>query len=148
MMILPHRYPFLLVDRITELEPGRRSVGYKNVTANEAFFNGHFPENPVMPGVLMIEALAQLGGTAVILPHQIGRKTLYLAGIDKVRFRRPVFPGDRLMMETNVTQTKRNIGWVHGVAKVDDQLICEGDLMFSILAAPLGTGMDASILHV
>ncbi|MGH7708917.1 MAG: 3-hydroxyacyl-ACP dehydratase FabZ [Vulcanimicrobiaceae bacterium] len=147
MAILPHRYPLLLIDRITELVPGKCALGYKNVTINEPFFKGHFPDNPLMPGVFMIEALAQLGGTAILEPGQFERKTPYLAGVDKVRFRRPVIPGDRLMMETTVTATRRNIGWVSAVAKVDDQLVCSGELMFSIVNAPLSLGMDASILH-
>jgi 3-hydroxyacyl-[acyl-carrier-protein] dehydratase len=147
MEFLPHRYPMLLIDRITDLEPGRRAVGYKNISGNEPFFAGHFPGNPLMPGVLIIEALAQLGGTAILEPGAFARKTPYLAGIDKAKFRRPVVPGDCLMMETVVLRSKLNIGWVAAEAKVDDKLICSAELMFSIVAAPVNIGMDASILH-
>jgi len=110
MEILPHRYPILLVDRILELEPGVRAVGFKNVTNNEPVFTGHFPGNPVLPGVYMIEALAQLGGCVVLEPGEFSRKTPYLAGIDRAKFRRPVVPGDRLMMEVSLLRQKRNIG--------------------------------------
>jgi 3-hydroxyacyl-[acyl-carrier-protein] dehydratase len=147
MEFLPHRFPMLLVDRITHLEPGHRVVGYKNITANEPFFTGHFPGNPLMPGVLIIEALAQLGGTAILEPGAFARKTPYLAGIDKAKFRRPVVPGDCLMMEATVLRSKLNVGWVAAEAKVDDKLICSAELMFSIVAAPMNIGMDASILH-
>jgi 3-hydroxyacyl-[acyl-carrier-protein] dehydratase len=147
MQILPHRYPMLLIDRITELEPGRRAVGYKNVTVNEPMFMGHFPGNPVLPGVYMIEALAQLGGTAIMEPGSFSRKTPYLAGINKVKFRRPVVPGDCLLMEATVLRSKMNIGWVAVEASVDGQFVCSGELSFSIVPAPLPLGMDASVLH-
>ena len=147
MEILPHRYPMLLIDRITELEPGRRAAGFKNVTANEPMFMGHFPGNPVLPGVYMIEALAQLGGTAIMEPGSFSRKTPYLAGITKVKFRRPVVPGDCLLMEANVLRAKMNIGWVGVEAHVGGQLVCSGELSFSIVPAPLAVGMDASVLH-
>src|ERR1700731_3651973 len=104
MKILPHRYPLLLIDRITELEPMVRARGYKNVTANEPMFTGHFPGNPLFPGVYMIEALAE--------PGDMARKVPYLAAIEKAKFRRPVVPGDRLDMEARVVRTKLNIGWV------------------------------------
>ena len=147
MEILPHRYPILLIDRILELEPGKRALGYKNITFNEPVFTGHFPGNPLFPGVYMIEALAQLGGTTVLEPGEFSRKTPYLAGIDKAKFRRPVIPGDRLMMETTVIRIKRNIGWISAVAKVDDQLVCSSDLMFSIATDPRLFGYDATVLH-
>ncbi len=147
MEFLPHRYPMLLIDRITELEPGHRAAGYKNISGNEPFFPGHFPGNPLLPGVIMIEAMAQLGGTAILEPGAFARKTPYLAGIDKAKFRRPVIPGDRLMMEAVVTGSKLNIGWVEAEAKVDGKLICTAKLMFSIVSAPAAYGMDASILH-
>ncbi|MEO6913377.1 MAG: 3-hydroxyacyl-ACP dehydratase FabZ [Candidatus Baltobacteraceae bacterium] len=148
MEILPHRYPILLIDRITELVPGVRAVGYKNVTNNEPVFTGHFPGNPLLPGVYMIEALAQLGGTVVLEPGEFSRKTPYLAGIDKVKFRRPVVPGDKLIMETTLLKAKRNIGWISAIAKVDDQLVCSGELMFSIATDPRLFGYDATVLHV
>ncbi|MDQ2664025.1 MAG: 3-hydroxyacyl-ACP dehydratase FabZ [Candidatus Eremiobacteraeota bacterium] len=147
MEILPHRYPLLLVDRILEMEPGVRALGYKNVTNNEPVFTGHFPGNPLLPGVYMIEALAQLGGCVVLEPGEFSRKTPYLAGIDRAKFRRPVVPGDCLMMEVKLVKHKRNIGWVVAEAKVDDQLVCSADLMFSIAADPRIFGYDAAVLH-
>lgn len=136
----------LLIDRILELEPGKRALGYKNVTSNEPFFVGHFPGNPLMPGVLMIEALAQLGGSSILEPGAISRKTPYLAGVNKMKFRRPVIPGDCLMMETTVVRARLNIGWVSAEARVEGKLVCSGELMFSIVNAPTTFGMDASIL--
>jgi 3-hydroxyacyl-[acyl-carrier-protein] dehydratase len=147
MEILPHRYPLLLVDRILELEPGVRVRGYKNITYNEPVFTGHFPGNPLFPGVYMIEAMAQLGGAVVLEPGEFSRKVPYLAGIDKAKFRRPVVPGDRLMMEVILDRHKRNIGWCRGEAKVDDQLACAAELMFSIVTDPRGFGNDATVLH-
>jgi len=148
MDILPHRYPLLLVDRILELEPMRRARGYKNITINEEFFNGHFPGNPLMPGVLMIEALAQLGGTVILAPGEFARKTPFLAGVDKFKFRRPVIAGDRLMMEIEMLRSRQNMGWVSAKAFVDEKLVCSGELMFSVTAGPPMTHADASILHV
>lgn len=148
MEILPHRYPLLLVDRILELEPGVRAYGYKNITFNEPVFTGHFPGNPVFPGVYMIEAMAQLGGAVVLEPGEFSRKVPYLAGIDKAKFRRPVVPGDRLMMEVVLDRHKRNIGWVRGEAKVDDQLACSAELMFSISIDPRSFAFDAPVLHL
>jgi len=147
MEILPHRYPILLVDRILELEPGVRAVGFKNVTNNEPVFTGHFPNNPVLPGVYMIEALAQLGGCVVLEPGEFSRKTPYLAGIDRAKFRRPVLPGDRLMMEVSLLRHKRNIGWVSAEANVDGQFVCSAELMFSISTDPRLFGYDATVLH-
>ena len=147
MEILPHRYPLLLVDRIVELEPGKRALGYKNITFNEPVFTGHFPGNPLFPGVYMIEAMAQLGGCVVLEPGEFSRKTPYLAGIDKAKFRRPVVPGDRLMMEVILEKHKRNIGWVSAEAKVEGQLACSAELMFSIASDPRSFSLDAAVLH-
>lgn len=147
MKILPHRYPMLLIDRITELEPMKYARGYKNVSINEPMFLGHFPGNPLLPGVFMIEALAQLGGTAIIEAGDMSRKVPYLAGIDKAKFRRPVVPGDQLAMEAKVIRAKLNIGWVSAEAKVDGKLVCSAELMFSIAVDPSAFANDASILH-
>ena len=148
MEILPHRYPILLIDRIVELEPGVRALGYKNITYNEPVFMGHFPGNPLFPGVYMIEAMAQLGGTVVLEPGEFSRKTPYLAGIDKAKFRRPVVPGDRLMMEVILVKHKRNIGWVKAEARVEGQLACSAELMFSIASDPRMFGADSTVLHI
>lgn len=147
MEILPHRYPLLLVDRITSLEPGVRAIGYKNITNNEPVFTGHFPGNPLFPGVYMIEALAQLGGCVVLEPGEFSRKTPYLAGIDAAKFRRPVVPGDKFVMEVTLTKHKRNIGWVSAVGRVDDQFVVSAELMFSIASDPRLFGYDATVLH-
>ena len=148
MKILPHRYPMLLIDRITELEPKVLARGYKNVSANEPMLMGHFPGNPLFPGVYMIEALAQLGGAAIIEPGDMARKVPYLAGIDKAKFRRPVVPGDRLDMEARVTKTRLNIGWVAAEASVDGKLVVSAELMFSISVDPSAFAHDASVLHL
>lgn len=129
--ILPHRYPFLFVDRVLELQPGKRAVAIKNVTANEPFFQGHFPDRPVMPGVLMVEAMAQVGGIAVLTaPENKGKLALFMA-IDNVKFRKIVEPGDQLIFEVDVLKCKSRIAQVKGVAKVDDKVVVEADLMFS-----------------
>ena len=143
---LPHRYPFLLVDRITYFERGVRASGYKNLTANEPFFQGHFPNYPLMPGVYMIEALAQLGGTIILGPDDFRRRIAFLTGIEKAKFRRPVVPGDRLDMETTLLRSRSNMGWVRGEARVDGKLACSAELMFS-LAPIVDFTMDASVLH-
>jgi beta-hydroxyacyl-ACP dehydratase FabZ len=148
MKILPHRYPMLLIDRITELEPMKLARGFKNVTVNEPMLMGHFPGNPLLPGVYMIEAPAQLGGAAIMQPGDSARKTPYLAGIDKVKFRRPVVPGDRLDMEAIVTRTKLNMGWVSISASVDGKDVVSGELMFSIAADPSAFANDATVLHL
>lgn len=147
MQILPHRYPILLIDRILELEPGKRALGYKNVTNNEPVFCGHFPGNPLLPGVYMIEALAQLGGATVLEPGEFSRKTPYLAGIDRVKFRRPVIPGDCLMMETTLLRVRKNIGWISAIAKVGDQLACSGELVFTIVTDSRPFGYDSTVLQ-
>ena len=129
--ILPHRYPFLFVDKVLELNPGVRAVAVKNVTANEPFFQGHFPDKPVMPGVLMVEAMAQVGGIAVLTaPENKGKLALFMA-IDNVKFRKVVEPGDQLVFEVDVLKCKSRIAQVKGVAKVDGKIAVEADLMFS-----------------
>jgi 3-hydroxyacyl-[acyl-carrier-protein] dehydratase len=134
MEVLPHRYPMLLVDRITHFETMKVARGYKNLTMNEQFFQGHFPGMPLMPGVLMIEALAQLGGTIILSKDDFLRRTAFLTGIDKAKFRRPVVPGDRLDMETTILRARSNMGWVSAEARVDGKLACAAELMFSIAA--------------
>lgn len=132
MEILPHRYPFLLVDRITALEPGKTITGVKNVTMNEPFFQGHFPGEPVMPGVLILEGMAQTGGILACLsdPSMIG-KLVYFAGVDKARFRRVVRPGDQLIYKLETLKQKGKITKMAGQAYVDDQLVTEAELMAS-----------------
>jgi 3-hydroxyacyl-[acyl-carrier-protein] dehydratase len=131
--LLPHRYPFALVDRIIDYVPGKRAVGIKNVTFNEPQFQGHFPGRPIMPGVLIVEAMAQVGG--IVLTQLPGVNGLCMfAGIDKVRFRRPVVPGDQLVMTTELIAIKAlRFGKMQAKAEVDGQLACEGVLMFSVV---------------
>ncbi len=133
--LLPHRYPFALVDRIIDYVPGQRAVGIKNVTFNEPHFQGHFPNRPIMPGVLIVEAMAQVGGIVLTQMQDAPGDGLFLfAGIDKVRFRRPVVPGDQLVMTLELLWVKRKrIGKMTGRAEVDGQLACEGELMFSLV---------------
>jgi 3-hydroxyacyl-[acyl-carrier-protein] dehydratase len=132
MNILPHKYPFLLVDRIIEVEEGKRAKGIKNVTINEPFFQGHFPSNPVMPGVLIVEAMAQVGAVAMLLKEKFKGKTPFFAGIDKVRFKKVVKPGDVLVIETELISLKGSIGKAKAVAMVDGEVVCEGELLFAI----------------
>jgi 3-hydroxyacyl-[acyl-carrier-protein] dehydratase len=132
MRILPHRYPFLLVDRIVELEPGKRAVGIKSVTANEPQFTGHFPGRPIMPGVLMVEALAQTAGVAVLTLEEYRGKLGLFAGIDDVRFRRLVQPGDTLLLKVEVEKLRGMFGRVQAVASVDGEVAVEGKLSIII----------------
>ena len=129
--LIPHRYPFLLVDRIEELEPGVRAVGIKNVSQNEPFFQGHFPDYPVMPGVLIIEALAQVGAVGVMAGGEHRDKLALFAGIDDVRFRRQVLPGDVLTLEVEIGRLKGRAGRGTGRATVGDERVCEAELMFA-----------------
>jgi len=132
MAIIPHRYPFLLLDRILELEPGRRAVGEKLVTIGEPFFQGHFPDFPIMPGVLIVESLAQTACVAALsLPEYQGQIGLF-AGIDSARFKRPVRPGDTLRLEITLDRMRRGIGRGAGTATVDGQLACEAQLLFAM----------------
>lgn len=134
--IIPHRYPFLLVDRIIEVEYGVRAVGLKNVSANEPYFPGHFPGAPIMPGVLQVEALAQVGAVALLgMPENRG-KLAYFVGIDGVRFRTPVRPGDQLRLEVRLERVRRGIGSGTAVARVGDAVTTEGRLTFAVADRP------------
>ncbi|GAB4469761.1 MAG: 3-hydroxyacyl-ACP dehydratase FabZ [Elainellaceae cyanobacterium] len=132
--LLPHRYPFSLVDRIIEFVPEKRAVGIKNVTFNEPHFQGHFPGRPIMPGVLIVEAMAQVGGVVLTQMADVQDGLFMFAGIDKVRFRRPVVPGDQIIMTVELLWVKkRRFGKMYGRAEVDGQLAAEGELMFSLV---------------
>lgn len=130
--IIPHRYPFLLVDRILELEEGKRALGIKNVTANEEFFNGHFPGYPVMPGVLIVEALAQVGAVAMLKKEENKGRLAFFAGIDNCRFKKQVVPGDQLRLEVEITRLRGSIGKGKATATVDGELVCETEIMFAL----------------
>jgi beta-hydroxyacyl-ACP dehydratase FabZ len=129
--VLPHRYPFLLVDRILSMELGQHIVGLKNVTVNEPFFSGHFPNNPIMPGVLIVEAMAQVAGILALLttPENLGNQNIFLMSLDKVRFRRPVVPGDQLILDLKVLRGGKKFFKMEGKATVDDTLVAEAELV-------------------
>jgi 3-hydroxyacyl-[acyl-carrier-protein] dehydratase len=131
MSFLPHGYPFLLIDRILEIEPGKRIVGIKNVTYNEPYFPGHFPGRPIMPGVLIVEAMAQTAGVLAFksIPEEGQRRPVLFLGLDNVRFRKPVVPGDQLRMELEITRHRQAIWGFKGKAFVEDQLVAEADLL-------------------
>ena len=135
LQILPHRWPFVMVDRVSELVPNELIRGHKCVTMNEPWFQGHFPQNPVMPGVLVIEALAQIGGILAYAsePFDASSSLLYFLGIDKAKFRRPVVPGDRLDLEVKVIQHRTNVWKLQGEASVDGTLCAQGELLASVV---------------
>ncbi len=131
--IIPHRYPFLLVDRMLEVEEGKRGVGIKNVTANEWFFEGHFPGNKVMPGVLIVEAMAQVAAVTLLKGAEAGGKTPMFGGIEDMRFRKPVLPGDQLRMEFTLEKLRGPVGKGHVKATVDGKVAAEGNIMFALV---------------
>lgn len=135
--LLPHRYPFLLVDRVIEIEPTKKLVGYKNVTANEEFFNGHFPGHPVMPGVLILEALAQACALLAYKSASLNPKdyVVYLMSIDGAKFRKPVVPGDRLTLTAEVLRQKASVWKQRGVATVDGQVVAEAEFLATVVKA-------------
>jgi 3-hydroxyacyl-[acyl-carrier-protein] dehydratase len=137
--ILPHRFPFLLIDRITEMVPKSKAVGLKNVTINEPFFQGHFPDNPIMPGVLVIEAMAQVSG---ILAFQSGAegKSVYFMSIEKAKFRKPVVPGDQLIFEVNIVKQRNNVWKFSGQAFVDKKVVAEAEFTAMVTEKGLGNG--------
>jgi 3-hydroxyacyl-[acyl-carrier-protein] dehydratase len=135
MKLLPHRYPFLLVDKIIKFETGKGIVGIKNVTINEPFFQGHFPGHPIMPGVLILEAMAQVGGVYALLAKEVGEHQVpYFIGIDNAKFRRPVLPGDVLHLELSIVKIRRGIYHFSGRALVDDKLVAEAELKATFVA--------------
>jgi 3-hydroxyacyl-[acyl-carrier-protein] dehydratase len=133
MRIIPHRYPFLMVDRIIELIPGGKAVGIKNLTINEPFFAGHFPDKPVMPGVLMIEAMAQVGACALLSQTEYQGKIAMFAGVDRIRFKRPALPGETLLISTELTAIKGSIGRGKGKITIDGETVCSGEFMFALV---------------
>ncbi|MFY9113673.1 MAG: 3-hydroxyacyl-ACP dehydratase FabZ [Dethiobacteria bacterium] len=131
--LIQHRYPFVLVDRIIEIVPGERAVGLKNVTMNEPFFQGHFPGDPIMPGVLQVEALAQVGAVALLAQPEYRNRLVLFAGIDKFRFREVVRPGDQLIMELEVLKMRGGAGKAQGKITVDDKVVADGQIMFAVM---------------
>jgi beta-hydroxyacyl-ACP dehydratase FabZ len=137
MKLLPHRYPMLLIDRILEIDPGKRIVGLKNVSANEQFFQGHFPGAPVMPGVLIVEAMAQCGAVLFLRDLEDRDRKLFLfGGVDKARFRRPVVPGDQLILECELLQKRSNTVKLRGTAKVDGNVVAEAEMLSVMTERP------------
>ncbi|NMA85449.1 MAG: 3-hydroxyacyl-ACP dehydratase FabZ [Epulopiscium sp.] len=130
--IIPHRPPFLLIDRMIEMEPGKSGIGLKNVSINEGFFQGHFPQEPVMPGVLIMEALAQVGAVVLLSVEDFQGKTAYFGGMNKVRFKRKVIPGDQLRLEVEIVTMRGSIGIGKGIAFVGDERAAEGEMTFVI----------------
>lgn len=130
--IIPHRYPMLLIDRVIDFEPGKRAIAVHNVTIHEEVFNGHFPGNPVMPGVLIVEALAQTGAVALLSMDEFKGKTAYFGGVKKARFHQMVKPGDSLRLEVELTKLRKHIGSGKGIAYVGDQKVCTAELTFMI----------------
>jgi UDP-3-O-[3-hydroxymyristoyl] N-acetylglucosamine deacetylase/3-hydroxyacyl-[acyl-carrier-protein] dehydratase len=135
LKILPHRYPFLLVDRVIEIEKGKRAIGIKNVTINDNFFQGHFPTRPIMPGVLMVEAMAQTAGVVVLTNEAHHGKVAFFMAVDKVKFRKTVVPGDQLIMEVVVVKDKTKTAQIHAVGKVNEEIVVEADMLFSFTDA-------------
>lgn len=130
--IIPHRPPFLLIDRMIEMEPGKSGIGLKNVSINEGFFQGHFPQEPVVPGVLIMEALAQVGAVVLLSVEDFQGKTAYFGGMNKVRFKRKVIPGDQLRLEVEIVTMRGSIGIGKGIAFVGDERAAEGEMTFVI----------------
>ena len=130
--IIPHRYPFLMIDRIIDITPGESAVGIKNVSVNEHIFTGHFPQEHIMPGVLIVEALAQTGAVTILTLEENKDKIVYFAGIDKCKFRNKVLPGDTMKLESKVLNRKGRLGIAEGIATVEDKIVCKAILKFAI----------------
>jgi len=137
MATIPHRYPMLMVDRVLEIEPGKRVVAIKNISANEPVFQGHYPGNPIFPGVLMLEAMAQAGGVALMSQPEFAGKVPLLAGIDEAKFKKPVLPGDQLRLEVEIIAMRRGLGIGKGRALVGDELKAEATIKFALVDAAL-----------